>query len=199
MEGRKKTFLQRPTGLSLMRNFIPKHSRWRSLWRIVSCGRDPRLEQGQDSSPGGGSTRRRDQHVMNWPQFPLLISLPHCEDGGRELGVKLALRRTKRWEEGVFKIWFASLYPTLILIENKLIFSPWVCFPCEVFAGWSLPVLTSAQETFVIFSFPCPAEEGVTEQLWWAPYIWLGLTYYSIPYAGSWVTPDWAASQGISV
>lgn len=94
---------------------------------------------------------------------PIPIPLCHSSGGGREHGSEVQ-------EEGkvvkCFKTWFIFHYPALILIGNK-----WNWFtqikpilPMTVTNNWPLPVLISPQEPFVIFPFPCPAEEG----LWWA-------------------------------
>lgn len=149
-EGRKKTFLQRPSGLLFMKNV------GEVCGGLSPVGHLHPMLAGQDLSPLGGSSRRCDQHVKNWPQLPLPTSLGHCGDGGRELGVKLSWRRTKRWEEGIFKMWFTSHYSTLILAINEFRHAEAV-LPLAVFVEWCLPVLTSAVN-FVAFSFPCPAE-----------------------------------------
>ena len=35
-----------------------------------------------------------------------------------------------------------------------------VCFPVTVIGEWSLPVLVLIHKPYIIFSLPCPAEEG---------------------------------------
>lgn len=50
-------------------------------------------------------------------------------------------------------------------------FFPWVesVLPVLVTGERSLPVLISTLENFVLFSLPCPAEEGSDRAAWWAP------------------------------
>ncbi|GAB0186393.1 EH domain-containing protein 4 [Grus japonensis] len=89
-----------------------KDSGWRSLWRTVSCERDPMLEQGKSvmSPPpeeeGAAETTDHNPH-----------SLSPCATGGEEvekLGVKLSPGRREGWGEGVLRFYFISHYRDLI-------------------------------------------------------------------------------------
>jgi len=117
----------------------------------------------EESSPWGERSGRDNV----WSTDHNLHSPSPCTTwGGEEVGnsgVKLSLGRREGWGEGVWRFAFISYYPTLIwLVMNLIPFSLQIqsVLSVTVIGEWSLPVLISTLEPFIIFPLPCPVEEG---------------------------------------
>jgi len=111
--------------------------------------------------------RKKEQQrqcVVNRPQPPLPIPLCHSGEKVEKQGVKV--KPKQKGGEGAgssYNLFLFSHYPTVIwLVINSTFFSPQVqCLLSMTITGeWSLPVLISTHEPFIIFPLPCPAEEG---------------------------------------
>lgn len=138
-----------------------RNAHWISSWRAVISGKDPIREAQVEMSPTrrtscehGKSMRKKEwirQHVMNWlqPQFP--IHMCHLGDNGREVRTEVEPRKKGRMVGGCFEIWSFSPYcfALIFLIINWINFFEFV-LPMRVIAEWSLLVLISTTELFVL-------------------------------------------------
>lgn len=94
------------------------------------------------------------------PSFPALLC--PWQGGGRELGLKLSLKRREGREEVSLRFGFCFLLLYSDLTVIKLNRFPQVTFVLltTVIAEWSLPAVIPAHEPSLVFSLPCPDEEG---------------------------------------
>lgn len=82
---------------------------------IIYLIKNHTVEQGKSM----GKKEWYGQIFMTWLQLPSSIHQTAWGGNVEELGVKLSLERRRYRGKGYFSFVFISLYPTLLLIDNK--------------------------------------------------------------------------------